>query len=128
MQENLNKFSFILQARKVRALEEISVRKYKDKVLNYEQMISEAVNITKELRFESVHYFETIIESTLYEIERILNNRYLLKNYIEKSEGQLTARGLEIKKNYRKLVAIRDEILGIQKSHTKPQEINYSGF
>ena len=86
------------------------------------------MNITKELRFESVHYFETIIESTLYEIERILNNRYLLKNYIEKSEGQLTARGLEIKKNYRKLVAIRDEILGIQKSHTKPQEINYSGF
>ncbi len=128
VQENLNKFSFILQARKVRALEEISVRKYKDKVLNYEQMLTEAVNITKELRFESVHYFETIIESTLYEIERILNNRYLLKNYIEKTEGQLTARGMEIKKNYRKLVAIRDEILGIQKSHTKTPEIIYSGF
>lgn len=127
VQENLNKYSFILQARKVRALEEISTRKYKDKILNYEQMISEALSIAKELRLESIHYFETVIESTLYEIDSILNNRYLLRNYIEKSENQLTARGLEIKKNYRKLIAVRDEIIGIQKSHTKSQEF-YSGF
>ncbi len=108
-------------------LEEISTRKYKDKTLNYEQMITEALNIAKELRLESIHYFETIIESTLYEIDRILNNRYLLRNYIEKSENQLTARGLEIKKNYGKLIAVRDEIVSIQKSHTKSQEF-YSGF
>jgi signal transduction histidine kinase len=127
VQENLNKYSFILQARKVRVLEEISTRKYKDKTLNYEQMITEALNIAKELRLESIHYFETIIESTLYEIDRILNNRYLLRNYIEKSENQLTARGLEIKKNYGKLIAVRDEIVSIQKSHTKSQEF-YSGF
>lgn len=127
VQENLNKYSFILQARKVRALEEISTRKYKDKILNYEQMIAEALSIAKELRLESIHYFETVIESTLYEIDRILNNRYLRRSYIEKSDNQLTARGLEIKKSYGKLIAVRDEIIGIQKSHTKSQEF-YSGF
>lgn len=128
IQENRNKYSFILQARKVRALEEIGSRKYKGITLNYEQMLSEAVTVSKELRFECVHYFDTIIESTLYEIDKILNNRYLRKNYIEKSDGQLSARGQEIKKNYGKLIKIRDEFVGIHKSHTKPLENTVSGF
>lgn len=128
IQENRNKYSFILQARKVRALEEIGSRKYKGTTLNYEQMISEAVTVSKELRFECVHYFDTIIESTLYEIDKILNNRYLRKNYIEKSDGQLSAKGQEIKKNYGKLIKIRDEFVGIHKSHTKPLENTVSGF
>ena len=126
IQENLNKFSFIVQARKVRVLEEIRSRKYKDKQLSYEQMLVEAVAIAKEQRFESIHYFDTIAESTLYEINKILNNRYLLKHYIEKPDSQLTAKGLEIKKNYSKLITVKDEIAGIQKSHTK--DTLYNGF
>ncbi len=125
IQENQNKFSFIIQARKVRALEEISTRKYKNSTLNYEQMLTEAVKVSKDLRFECVHYFDTIIESTLYVIDAILNNRYLRKNYIEKPDSQLTAKGLEIKKNYGKLITVRDEFSGIHKAHTKE---NLSGI
>lgn len=128
IQENQNKFSFIIQARKVRALEEISTRKYKNSTLNYEQMLAEAVKVSKELRFECVHYFDTITESTLYAIDTILNNRYLRKNYIEKAESQLSAKGAEIKKNYGKLITIRDEFVGIHKSHAKTTENSISGF
>lgn len=128
IKENQNKFSFIVQARKVRALEEISTRKYKNTTLNYEQMLTEAVRVSKDLRFECVRYFDTIIESTMYAIDTILNNRYLRKNYIERAESQLTAKGLEIKKNYGKLITIRDEFMGIHKSHAKTAENSISGF
>lgn len=119
IQENINKYSFILQARKVRILEDLALRKFKGETINYDEMLVNAVLIAKELRFESVHYFENIIESTLYEIDAILNNRYLRKNYIEKPENKLSSKGLEIKKNYSKLITIRDEFSGIYKSHAK---------
>ena len=114
--ENKTRFSFIQQARKVRALEEIHLRKYKGERLTYVRMMTEAVAIVKELRFELVHYFDHIAESVLFVIDAILNDRYLRKNYIEKQESTLTETGLAIRKKYSNLIVLRDEIYAIKKS------------
>ena len=114
--ENKTRFSFIQQARKVRYLEDICLRKYKGERLTYSRMMTEAVNVGKELRFELVHYFEDIAESALAVIDSILNDRYLRKNYIEKQESLLTETGTYIRKKYSNLVVLRDEINAIKKS------------
>ncbi len=124
--ENKNRYSFIEQARKVKCLEDISKRKYKGEKLTYGQMITEAVEIVKQLKFQFVHYYEEIAEDTLFVIENILNDKYLRKNYIEKSEILLTQSGLFIRKKYGHLVVLRDEIYAIKKS--KSGFDNGSGF
>ncbi len=123
--ENKNRYSFILQARKVRILEEIGQRKHKGVKLTYWQMLNLAVDVVQELRFEFVHYFDDIAEDTLMILENILNDRYLRKNYIEKSELMLTKSGLEIKKKYGRLVVLRDEVSAIRKSR---QSLDSSSF
>lgn len=112
-----NKYSFIQQARKVRYLEDIRNRQYKGEKLSYDKMLAEAITVAHTLRLELVYYFEDIATSALIGIENILNNRYICRNYIEKTDNPLTPKGLEIRKKYGKLVSLRDEIANIQKSH-----------
>ncbi len=116
IKENNVRFSFIKQARKLRYLEDISKRKLKGERLNYLQMMQESVEVVKQLRFELVHYFEDIAEGTLLLINQILNDRYLIKNYIDRQECQLSQTGQLIRKKYGQLVVLQDEIFAIKKS------------
>lgn len=114
--EVLAKYAYIRQARTIRYLEDIISRTYRGERLSYNRMLCEAIDLLRDLKFELSNYFDTLMQSVLYNIESILEDRYLLKRYIRAPEEKLSANGLEIKKNYRKLIALRDEFLAIQKS------------
>ncbi len=114
--EVLAKYAYIRQARTVRYLEDIISRNYRGERLSYGRMLSEAVDLLRDLKFELANYFDPLVQSVLHNIERILDDRYLLRKYIRVPEEKLSANGLEIRKNYRRLISLRDEFASIQKS------------
>lgn len=115
-QEVMGKYAYIRQARTVRYLEDIASRSYKGEKLGYARMLSEAIDLLRDLKFELGNYFEPLVQSVLHNIEAILDNRYLRRNYIENQEDKLSRAGLEIRKNYGRLVSLRDEFASIRKS------------
>lgn len=115
-QEVWSKYSYIQQARKVRVLEDLTVRLYRGEHISYLRMLTESVTIMHGLKFEIVSYFDTLVNSIIHSGEKMLNDRYLLRTYINKTESELTANGLEIRKNYRKLVALVDEFYAIRRA------------
>ncbi len=115
-QEVSSKYSFIQQARKIRALEDLQRREFKGERIGYNVMLSEAVALLHTLKFEIVSYFDELVVSVIATGEAILNDRYLRRSYIEKKDDELSPYGLEIKKQYRKLVSLLDEFKAIRKS------------
>ncbi len=79
-------------------------------------MLSETVALLRDLKFEFANYFEPLVQNVLSYVEKILDNCYLLRSYIQVSEEKLSATGRKIRKNYRKLIRLRDEFSSIQKS------------
>ncbi len=77
-----------------------------------------------DLKFEIVSYFDPLVASIISISEPILNDRYLLTNYLEKKDDALIKRGLEIKKNYRKLVSLVDEFKAIRKARMEMMSKN----
>ena len=114
--EVIEKYNYIQQARKVRLLEDLRDRNSKTGKLSYNAMLVAVVEELHELKFEIVSYFDPLVASIINISESILNDRYLLSNYIEKKDDSLTKRGLEIKKNYRKLISLVDEFKSIRKT------------
>lgn len=114
------KYAYIRQARQVRFLEDIMARSYKGERLGYGRMLQEAVSLLHDLKFELANYFEPLVESVLHHLKAILNNRYILRTYVECDEAALSANGLELRKNYRKLVGLYDEFQAVKKSRKKP--------
>lgn len=104
--EVLAKYAYIRQARTVRYLEDIISRNYRGERLSYGRMLSEAVDLLRDLKFELANYFDPLVQSVLHNIERILDDRYLLRKYIRVPEEKLSANGLEIRKNYRRLISL----------------------
>lgn len=49
----------------------------------------------------------------------MLNDRYLIRTYITPREDQLTENGLKIRKLYRRLVSLVDELKAIRKTKTE---------
>ena len=121
-QEVLEKFSYIQQARKVRTLEDISSRSYKGERLTYRRMLSEAVSLLHDLKFEIVNYFGSLVSTVIALGESMLNDRYLIHNYIERPEEELTPGGLEVRKNYGRLVTLVDEFKAIRKLRMSAEE------
>ena len=117
--EVIEKFNYIQQARKVRLLEDLRDRNSKTGKLTYQAMLTGVVNELHDLKFEIVSYFDPLVASIITIGDSILNDRYLLANYVEKKDDQLTKRGLEIKKTYRKLVSLVDEFKAIRKARTE---------
>ncbi len=115
-QEVLSKYAYIRQARTVRYLEDIAARSYKGEKLGYARMLVEAINLLRDLKFELANYFEPLVQGVLHNIEAILDNRYLRRTYIENQDRQLSRAGMEIRKNYGKLVSLRDEFESVRKS------------
>lgn len=115
-QEVISRYSYIQQARKVRVLEELRERTFKGERISYGQMLAEAVALLHVLKFEIVSYFDSLVSTVIAIGDSMLNNRYVLRNYVEKPDDDLTQNGLEIKRNYGKLVALMDAFKSIQKS------------
>lgn len=114
----ITRYSYIQQARKVRVLEDLQHRIFKGEHVSYAKMLSEAVDLLNSLKFEIVSYFDNLVSTVISIGESILNDRYLLRTYIEKPEDDLTQNGLDIKRNYGKLVTAIDEFKSIRKSRT----------
>ncbi|MFV0421600.1 hypothetical protein [Oleidesulfovibrio sp.] len=115
-QEVWSKYSYIQQARKVRYLEDIQDRVYKGERISYGRMLREAVELLRNLKFEIVSYFDQLVASVIAIGEAMLNDRYLVKNYVEKRDEELTDYGKDIKRLYGKLVALIDEFRAIRRS------------
>ena len=118
-QEVSAKFAYIRQARQVRYFEDLRSRNYKGERIGYSKMLREAVIMLQDFKFEQVNYFPQLAESLILQCKAMVSDRYLRKNYIEISEDKLTATGVEIRRNYSKLVAIYDELVAISRSRTQ---------
>ncbi len=68
------------------------------------------------LKFEFINYYEQLVFKAIYFAESILNDRYLIRSYINRKDDQLTDNGLQIKKLYRRLVSLVDELRAIRKT------------
>ena len=121
VQEVRQKYSYIQQARKVKLLEDLSDRRVKGKQLSYLEMLEQSRALLHDLKFEIVHYFEDLVVNVIELTEAMLRNRYLRKNFIEPPEDQLTDYGLDIRRTYRKIVALLDEVRSIRKSRAESQ-------
>lgn len=117
--EVLARYSYILQARTVRELEELQERNYKGERIGYGKMLSEAVALLHDLKFEIVNYFDPLVSTVIAIGDSMLNDRYLLRTYIEKNDDALTPNGLEIKRNYGKLVSLLDAFRAIRKTRAE---------
>lgn len=114
--EVIDRYSYILQARTIRLLEELAERELHGKRIGYGEMLENVVNILHALKFEIVNYFDSLVVTAISIGENILNDRYLRRTYIEKAEDELTPNGLEIRKDYGKLVSLIDELHSIRKA------------
>ncbi len=114
-QDVLSKYSYIQQARKVRMLEDIHNRQLRGERITYLRMYSEAVALLHELKFEIAKYFDSLVQHVIIFGEHMLNDPYVIKSYIEGPEDALTAYGQEVRRNYKKLVALIDEFTAIRR-------------
>lgn len=113
-----SRFSYIQQARKVRILQDLQRRFFKNARIPYRAMLREAVALLQELKFEIVTFFPAIVDAILATTEAILADKYLVRTYIDVPEENLSGAGQEIRKNYRRVVALHDEILSVRKART----------
>ena len=126
-QQVWEQYSYIQQARKIKLLEDISRRHYKGRRINYKQMLYYASNILHELKFEAVRYFNSIIEQIIYITEKMVNDSYIQKRYIEPPAEKLTSYGLAIRNYYGRLVHLLDDFYAI-KNINKPNKAMDTGF
>ena len=115
-QEVCTRFSYIQQARRVRILEDICQRTFKGARITYRQMMREAVDLLNELKFEIVNFFPAMVDDIIGCVEKILRDRYLQRNYLDVPESSLTKAGLEIRKNYGRLVSLQDGFKAVRKA------------
>ncbi|MFN2268285.1 MAG: hypothetical protein ABR542_05740, partial [Desulfonatronovibrio sp.] len=115
-QEVWNKYSYIKQARKIRLLRDLLNKKYSGDHINYLTMLEYTNNILNDLKFELVNYFDEIVAKAIYLSEKIAGNSYLVRTYIkDKKEKDLTDYGVDIKKQYGRLISLLDELKAIRK-------------
>ena len=115
-QEVWKEYSYIQQARKVRVLEELYQRTYKGKKIGYLEALLKIKEISQEFKFDAANYFENLMEHVIHILNNIVNDNYLIKNYINKDEDSLTPYGRQIKKVYGQLVTILDDLKKILQS------------
>ncbi|MCL1985120.1 MAG: hypothetical protein FWG59_01545 [Betaproteobacteria bacterium] len=115
-QEVLARFNYIQQARKIRLLEELRHRQLRGARIGYLRMLEESVALLQELRFEIVNYFSQLVDTAILHCEAMLNDRYLVKTYIECPDERLSKAGLAVRKKYGQLVLLLDEFKAIRKT------------
>lgn len=110
--------SYIKQARKIHQLEDLKGKVFKGRKISYLEMLAESADLMSELRFEAAQFFGSLIDKAIFFSESMLNDRYLIRTYIRPKEEHLSPNGLLIRKQYRRLVSLVDELKAIRK--TKP--------
>jgi hypothetical protein len=115
-QEVWKKYSFIRQTRKVRLLEDLRYRRLHGKKLNYREMLQEMNKVLNEFKFEMVDYFDQVVLKAIKISERILDDRYLHKKYLEPHEDRLTAYGRSIRKLYGHAIGLLDDLQAIRRA------------
>ncbi len=118
----LERVSYIQQARKVRILEDLRKRLYKGMRVSYCKMTSEAVILLSELSYEIVTFFPPLVDTIIQIIDGILADRYITRTYMEVAEDSLSTKGIEIRKNYRRIVSLRDTFISVRKARTQSQD------
>ncbi len=88
-QEVWKEYSYIQQARKVKLIEELSKRMYKGKKISYLEALTKIKEIAQDFKFESVIYFENLIEHVINLCENVLNDSYLIKKLYKKGCRQI---------------------------------------
>lgn len=125
-QEVQARLGYIQQARKVRVLEDLTVRQFRGSRVPYRKMMAEAARFTAGLQYEIVNFFPDLVETILLCLDHIIRDRYLQRTYIEPPQRDLTAAGLEIRKNYGRLVSLRDAIASVRKARMGTAEAEAS--
>lgn len=123
-QEVCTRFSYIQQARRVRILEDLCTRTCKGVHITYRQMFSEAVALLNELKFEVVNFFPVLVDSIIDCVEKMLRDRYLQRQYLDPPEESLTPAGIEIRKNYGRLVSLQDGFKAVRKARVGKESIS----
>lgn len=121
-QDVLLRYNYIKQARKILVLEQLKKRKVKGEKIPYAEMLTQAVAILQDLKFDIAIFFEELVDSIITITDVILNDRYLCRKYITVHNDSLSDYGLGIKKQYGKLVSLLDDIKAIRKSRIKSIE------
>lgn len=115
-QEVKSLLSYINQARRVRILHDISTRTFKGQKIGYLEMCRETVSQLNELQFDIVNFFPDLVDATINCVKLIIQDRYLLRTYINPPENALSPAGLEIRKNYGRIIALVDAIKAVRKA------------
>ncbi len=126
-QEVTGLLSYISQARQIRLLHDISTRSFKGKKIGYRQMCRETVTLLNELQFDIVNFFPDLVDAAINSGKIIVEDPYLLRTYINCPEKELSPAGVEIKKNYGRIIALLDAIKAVRKarlSSMKAMEAN----
>lgn len=115
-QEVTSLLSYISQARRIRLLNDMAARSYKGKKIGYRQMCAETVALLNELQFDIVNFFPDLVDAAINSVQTIVQDNYLLRNYINVPENSLSHSGLEIRKNYGRIIALLDAIKAVRKA------------
>ncbi len=116
------KYSYIQQARKVKVLEDLQNRTYRGNKVDYLQALQMAAELMHELKFEIVNYFDELVIQAISICKAMLQDRYLVRNYRDKKDEELTGYGLDVKKYYGRLASQLDEFKAIRKSRADKDE------
>lgn len=118
-QEVRSSYSYIKQARNIKILEDLSRRDSKGKKIKYKEALTLSTALLTDLKFEFINYFEPLFHKAIHFADAMLNDAYLVRTYISQRDELLTEYGRGVKKNYRRLVSLVDELKAIRK--TKPE-------
>lgn len=118
-QEVWSKYSYIQQARKVQLLEELQHRAYKQRRLDYLEMLKMTNEVMHNLKFEIVNYFDEVVISAIAICENMLNNAYLERTYLQPREEDLSDYGREVRDEYKRLVSEVDAFKSIRKARVE---------
>lgn len=122
-QEVTGLLSYISQARRVRVLHDISTRSYKGHKIGYREMCRETVTQLNELQFDIVNFFPDLVDAIIKSVQIIIQDSYLQRKYINVPENSLSASGLEIRKNYGRIIALLDAIKAVRKARMSSKKI-----
>lgn len=115
-QEVWSKYSYIQQARKVKLLEDLQDRDFRQRRLGYLEMLQKTNEVMHNLKFEIVNYFDDLVQNAITICENMLGNSYLERKYIEPREDDLSEYGREVRKEYGRLVSLVDDFKAIRKA------------
>lgn len=117
-----SRYSYIRQARKVRILEDLTLRSSKSQPLSWLDMLLQVNDILQDFKFEIHPYFDELMERVITLCERVLGNAYLNKRYVQLKSDEASVYGLRVKAQFRRLVGLVDELRGIRKQRPRSRD------